>query len=123
MFTIDDVAISISAEPEHLPVRGNYIVSDDADFDKKCENEIIARVEDGDEWAWCIVKCTVTPKSLNYVDIISGRAFLGGCSYKNKEEFIQSDSYNDLVDWAIDNLNLTSQRMYNGLKDKFASSL
>ncbi len=122
MFTIDDVAIAISSEPEHLPVTGNYIVSDDADFDRKCEDEIIARLDSGDEWAWCIVKCTVTPKSLNYVDIIVGRSYLGGCSYENKDEFLRSDSYNDMIDWALEDLNLTSQRMYNGLKDKFVST-
>jgi hypothetical protein len=120
MFTIDDVVVSISAEPEHLPIRGNLIVSGDDEFDKKCEDEIISQLDSGNEWAWCITKCTVTPKSLNYVDIIVGHSYLGGCSYENKDEFIESDSYKDMIDWALDDLNLNSQRIYDGLKDKFS---
>lgn len=124
MFTIDDVDVAITSEPEHIPVQGNLIVSGDDEFDKKCEDEIIARLESGDEWAWCIVKCTVTPKNLKYEVDLSGHSFLGGCSYKDLEDFVASRDYHqDLVDWALEDLNNKSKDIYECLRDKFSGTL
>jgi hypothetical protein len=122
MFTIDDIAIAVGTEPEDLSIRGNYIVSGDADYDRKCEDDIISQLDSGNEWAWCRIRVDVTPKSLNYVDIITGYSLWGGCSYENREEFIKSDTYNEMVMQALDDLNFKAERMYNGLKDKFSST-
>jgi hypothetical protein len=121
MFTINDVDISINVEPEHIPVQENLIVSGDEEFDKKCEDEIIARLDSGDVWAWCIVKVTVAPKTLEYTDELNGFAYLGGCSYENQEEFEQSDYYKDMIDWALEDLNNKSKEIYECLKDKFGT--
>jgi hypothetical protein len=123
MFTIDDVDISITVEPEFSPVQGNLIVSGDAEFDKKCEDEIIARLDSGDEWAWCIVKVTVTPKTLTYTDELFGFSLLGGCSYENQEEFEKSDYYQDMIVWSLEDLNSKSKEIYECLKDKFSGTL
>jgi hypothetical protein len=123
MFTIEDVDVSIAVESEHIPVQGNLIVSGDDEFDKKCEDEIISRLDSGDEWAWCCVKVTVTPKTLTFTDELFGFSYLGGCSYENREEFEQSDYYKDMIDWAIDDLNNKSKDIYECLKNKFSSTL
>ena len=123
MFKIEDVDVSITVEPEFSPVQGNLIVSGDNEFDKKCEDEIIARLDSGDEWAWCIVKVTVAPKTLVNADELFGFSYLGGCSYENQEEFEQSDYYKDMIDWSLEDLNSKSKEIYECLKDKFSGTL
>lgn len=123
MFTIDDVDISITIEPEFYSLVGNLIVSGDDEYDKKCEDETIARLDSGDMWAWCIVKVTVTPKTLEFTDELFGFSYLGGCSFENQEEFEKSDEYKDMIDWSLDDLNKKSKDIYECLKDKFSGTL
>jgi hypothetical protein len=123
MFTIDDVDVSISVEPEFSPIVGNLIASGDDEFDKKCEEDIVAQLDSGNAWAWCIVKVTATPKNLTYTDELFGFSFLGGCSYENQEEFEQSDYYKDMINWSIEDLNNKSKDIFECLKDKFSGTL
>ncbi len=57
--TAADVTFTLSIEPEHVPVRGNYVCTDDAESDRADEDDLIARLEAGDERAWCwlVVTC------------------------------------------------------------------
>lgn len=48
-------------------------------------------IEKGNEWAWCSVKVTVSYEGLSQDD------YLGGCSYANKEEFMESGYMKDMV--------------------------
>jgi hypothetical protein len=98
--TAEDVEFTIEAEPEDIPVRGNAMMSGDDDFDRKVEDEIIADLEDGNEWAWCSVKVAAKWKRWE------GRAYLGCCSYKNEKDFCQPGGYfEQMKEEALEDLN------------------
>ena len=60
------------------------------DFEGPGENErVLARVNGGHEWAWCIVRVTVEWRGM------SGDAVLGGCSYEDEADFRQPGGYFD----------------------------
>lgn len=90
----DRVTYQLSIEPEDIPVRGNAIASGDDAYDKKVEDEIIRRVDNGDDWAWCTVEVDAIffPKG-GQAARITGRTSLGGCSYKDEEDFKQEGGY------------------------------
>jgi hypothetical protein len=50
----------LTADAEDIPVRGNAVVSGDDAADKEIEDGIIARLESGDEWAWCYAALEAT---------------------------------------------------------------
>jgi len=81
------VTFTVHAEEDYIPVRGNAMASDDPEFDKKVEDEIIARLEAGDVWAWASV--TVRAKWNGFV----GEDHLGGCCYWDEEDFKKSGGY------------------------------
>lgn len=96
-----DIEITVSAELDEIPVRGNAIASGNDADDKAVEDEIIARVESGDVWAWCTVRVRVT-----YRGVLSADSYLGACSYAGEAEFrADSGYYGDLVDECIAELN------------------
>jgi len=80
---------TIKAEQDDCPVRGN--ASDiDPKTDAEIENEILGRLESGDEWAWASVTVKVTLESGE-----TGVAYLGCCSYTNERDFIENSMYFD----------------------------
>ena len=56
----DNVRFELSVEADDIPVRGNAMASGDDDADRECENELIERLESGDETAWCHVRVVAT---------------------------------------------------------------
>jgi hypothetical protein len=101
----EDVVFAVECLPEDIPVRGNALASGDDAEDKACEDEILARLDSGDQWAWCCVKVTATLecKAPKYeVDHSSngpcyrmatdvslvGVDYLGGCSYTDEKDFL-----------------------------------
>lgn len=88
-----NISYTVSAEQDDMPVRGNALASGDDKVDKECEDGIIRRLGAGDIWAWAQVKVTAS------VDLdgrtFSGRAYLGGCSYKDEADFRQPGWYYD----------------------------
>lgn len=79
-----DAEITIECLFTDAPVRGNA-------FDQATEDEILARLVRGDQWAWCTVKVTGTYKGLTASD------YLGCCSYDNEQNFIAGGYYDDMV--------------------------
>ncbi len=97
--SIDEVEFQIIAHDEHISVRGNAIVSGDDAYDKKVEDEIIGRLDNGDIWAWCCVEVVVKYKGMK------GNDFLGACCYEDEKDFIsQSGYYEDMKQRAYDEL-------------------
>jgi hypothetical protein len=96
--TIKDVEFTIECMREDMPVKGNAISSGDDDFDKKTEDSIIDALNNGNEWAWCMVQVTAKYKG------IYGYDNLGGCSYKSKEDFMKDGYFEDMKQVAFDNL-------------------
>ena len=87
--TVDDVEWVVEAEQDDLPVRGNAIASGDDEVDKRVEEEIIERIENGDVWAWASVCVRGRFKGLE------ATTYLGGCCYRDEDEFCQAGGYFD----------------------------
>lgn len=94
------ITISVTAEPEHIPVRGNVTASDEPELDKQLEDEIIDRLDRGDTWAWCSVRVEVT-----YRGVLSADTYLGCCSYDSEKAFRDDGYFDDMVSECIDSLN------------------
>jgi len=71
------VDIVVTALPEMIPVRGNVCATGDDALDRELEDEIISKIDAGDEWAWCMVCVSVVWKSF------LARSTLGCCSYRD----------------------------------------
>jgi hypothetical protein len=54
--TADRVAFRLTYEKDDLPVRGNAQVSGDDNDDRQVEDEILARLDRGEAYAWCVLK-------------------------------------------------------------------
>lgn len=80
---------TIKAVQDDCPVRGNASAID-PQTDAEIENEILGRLESGDEWAWANVLVEVTLESGE-----TGVAYLGGCSYANERDFVENSGYFD----------------------------
>ncbi len=89
---------TISIGQEHIPVRGNAMASDDAAFNRECEDEILARLDAGDLWAWCTVRVRVWCGDL-YED-----EYLGCCSYRDEAEFRDGGYFEDMEHAARERL-------------------
>lgn len=86
------VEYTLEVEPECcVPVRGNAMASGDDVLDKKVEDEILARLEWGDVWAWCTV--IVTAQVEIDGEVFRGRDSLGCCSYKDEKDFKHPEGY------------------------------
>lgn len=87
------VKYTFLAEPEDVPVRGNVMASGDDAADKAAENEVLARLERGDIYAWFVahVIAEVEVDGETY----KGDAYLGGCSYADEKNFTQDGGYYD----------------------------
>jgi len=85
-------------EYEQIPVRGNAMASGDDAADKAYEDEIIERLERGDVWAWAAVevRCTHIPSGIHASD------YLGGCSYRDEEDFKANGDYESMREDAYD---------------------
>lgn len=109
--TKNECKITITAELDDTPIRGNAMASGDDAYDKEVEDEIINRVNDGDVWAWASIKVTASWSGYEGTD------YLGCCSYKNEEDFINGDTYYDsMVIAAVDDLNRKLAKIYEELK-------
>ncbi len=85
------IQFRVLADQEHTSVRGNALASGDDAEDRACEDEIIARLDDGDVWAWAQV--TVEARLDVEGQTFIGRAYLGCCSYKDEADFTTPDGY------------------------------
>lgn len=86
---IEDITFRLIAEQDQTSVRGNALASGDDDEDKRVEDEIIARLDDGDVWAWADVEVRAEWNGFE------GSDYLGGCSYVDEADFCQPGGYFD----------------------------
>lgn len=77
--------ITFEAIPELIPVKGNASAID--------------AEQEGNVWAWCLVICRA-----QYAEC-EGRDYLGECSYKDEEDFLENSGYaDDMRDEALEEL-------------------
>lgn len=111
--TQDEVVVRVEAEPDFIPVEGNASASGDDAFDRKIEQGILRRLEEGDVWAWAAVTVTVIWAPFSASD------HLGCCCYTDENDFRQPGGYfDDMVQQALDELNKTVLEAYRHLKDR-----
>lgn len=108
----DEVQFTLSTEHEDMPVRGNYTATDDPAQDKRDEDEIIRRLNQGDVWAWCWV--TVTASWNGYLEITN----LGACSYEDQADFETGGYYSDMQHEALDALNTVLEKAWSVLRTR-----
>lgn len=115
------VEVFFAPEEEDIGVRGNISVSGDDVFDRTVEDAVIERLEYGDIWAWFRAHVVVTT-SVEGVPF-TGHAYLGGCSYDDRDDFMESaaDYLRDLRDEALADLRTELNRVIK--RSEHASTL
>ena len=96
-----DYDITLEALPETIRVRGNAQASGDDALDKEAEDEILARLESGDIWAWFTAKVSVRDKY--------GREasdYLGACCYEDARDFKRGGYYLDMIRECLDQIEM-----------------
>ena len=111
--TREEVSVRLEAEPELVPVEGNACASGDDDFDRQVEHNILARLQQGDVWAWAAVTVTVSWGPFSASD------HLGCCSYAGEEDFRMPGGYfDDMIAQALDELNTLIRDAYQLIKTR-----
>lgn len=87
-----EIKYRLEAEMDDAPVRGNAMCSGNEEQDKEVEDEIIARLDAGDVWAWALVRVTAYVEGCSVV----GVDHLGGCCYEDEEDFKGGGYYEDM---------------------------
>lgn len=96
--SIEDVTFEIEAQEEDMSVKGNASAIDE-ETDKETEDYINAQLDNGNIWAWCVVKVTAKYKGHEGTD------YLGGCSYESEKDFVKNSGYyEDMKQTAYDDL-------------------
>ena len=89
-------------------VRGNVMASGDDEFNRQCENEILADLDRGNQWAWCTVKVTAKYDGLHHVE---GTDYLGACSYHDEKQFKNDVYFEDMKAVALADLKLALEEI------------
>jgi len=123
--TLDDVTLTVFVEPCDEPVRGNFMVTDDPEQDKRDEDAILERLyENHDTTAWCDVVVEAKYKCL------TAQAGTGCLSYAEAQaEHFDVDSrgrlvmhkaiwdFDDLIDETLADLNAQIADLVADLED------
>lgn len=84
--TIEQVNFTLNATYEEVQVRGNAMASGDDAGDKAYEDEIIQRLDNGDVWAWALVKVIAEWRGVETF------CYCGCCSYEDEKDFMESSN-------------------------------
>ena len=109
--------IEVLAEQDETPVRGNAMASGDDAEDRRCEDWVLAELDNGNVWAWAAVTVIV-----RYGDF-SGVAYLGCCSYDSEADFRTGGYFEQMVEDARADLIVTLERAWDALHGKYRSAL
>jgi len=82
-----EVTYTLEVSPEDCPVRGNVLACGDDDADRAAEDEVLARLDRGEVWAWCCVRVVAHWRGF------AGDAYLGCCSYQDAADFKHAGGY------------------------------
>jgi hypothetical protein len=96
MFDPSRITYTLEIEPEDTPIRGHAMASGDDASDRETEDWIIAELNRGNEWAWCVVKVTARYPGLAF----EGTDYLGTCSYRNEADFKADGYWGDMQEQA-----------------------
>jgi hypothetical protein len=74
----DEVTFTYSYQPEDTPLKGNVMVSGDAQLDRAAEADIQRRLERGDEYAWFLLKAEASWHDFSFTDYLGGVSLAEG---------------------------------------------
>jgi len=90
MFDESKVKYHLEVSQDDQDVRGNVLASGCDECDKRAEDEVIDRLDNGDVWAWALVRVVATYEG---IDDIEGDAYLGCCVYYGPGDFKANSCY------------------------------
>jgi len=100
---LESATIILDVEQDQESHIGHFS-SDEPERDRELEQEISARLDRGDVWAWCEVKVTATLE-IDGTQYRGESGWLCGCCYKNEREFREPGGYfDDMKDTALNAL-------------------
>ena len=104
--TAANVTFTLAIEPEHVPVRGNYLTSGDDEQDRADEDALIARLEAGDDRAWCCLIVTCEDEDGNTATDSLGCVNIGeDAGWGARLEAHVKETFPDLWSESLDRLN------------------
>lgn len=102
------VKVTLECEPEDQAYTGHF-ETENGEPDRELEKWIEKELQNGNEWAWCSAHVTVRYAGMR------GDDWLGGCSYKSQEDFMQPNGYYDsMIDEAVDDLAKQIEKIFDG---------
>lgn len=99
---LNAATIELVVEQDDEAVQGHFSSGDD-EADTALEDEIIARLDRDDIWAWCVVKVVAT-LGIEDTQYRGESHFLGACSYKNERDFKGGGYFDDMKEEALNAL-------------------
>jgi hypothetical protein len=95
----------VSVEQDDTPVRGSLAsgVPEYVALERADEDEILRRLDCGDVWAWALVTVKAiltTPEGERF----EGKGQLGGCYYKDEDDFRADGYFDDMKNEALGDL-------------------
>lgn len=114
---LEEVSIDLDMVQDDAPVRGNAISSGDADVDKEYEDGILRRLDNGDAWAWALVRVTLRWHNFEASTV------LGGCSYESEQSFMEDTYYSEMCAEALGELNATVRMSCKDILDRMSLSV
>lgn len=82
----------IRVTPETSAIEGNILDSGDKVQDFEAEQEIKKQLDAGNVWAWCSVEVIASIDGIP----VTGRDYLGHCSYKSEDDFRACEYFGDM---------------------------
>lgn len=91
------VTVQLNYWPCSDSIEGSF-ASGEEDVDRDNVQWVRDQLRDGNEWAWCDVKVTVTWKDWK------ADSTLCACTYESEKDFRESGYYSDLVDECLNGM-------------------
>lgn len=98
-----EVEFTLEVQQDDIPLEGNVLACGDAEEDKRAEEEVRERLDNGDVWAWALVTVSATI-TLPDGTKIRGWDSLGACNYANEADFKRCGYYGSMEMLALDDL-------------------
>jgi len=108
----DEVEFNVAVEPEYIYVEDGLVQdSGDEVADRAAEQEIINRINNGDDLAWVIITATAKWKEFE------GYSHIGCCTFDHVSEIDSFVKDYELHEEALEDLNKTLKSIYDKLKE------
>lgn len=96
-------------EEDPCLVRGSF-ATDEPEKDRELEEDILRRLRDGDQWAWCCVKVVARWNGFEAFDT------LGCCSYESEKDFKRGGYWEDMKAEALRGLNEEARAAFDRIE-------